>query len=160
MRARFDLPVFWLLMALGSVWAIGQMTIAGWGGGALRFAGIILAAASAWMILWAVRTMRGAGTPVMPGQEPARLVTSGPFAISRNPIYLGMAGVVGAAALWIGAPLALLIVPVFMAVIAKRFIQPEEDRLAQGFGPEFQRWQVRTGRWLRLSPHGSNQALK
>lgn len=154
MEKRLDLPPLWMLVALCSVWAVSRMTPSGLGGAASRGLGAICLVASVLMILWGIVTLRTARTPVMPHQAPRHLVTTGPFAFSRNPIYLGLAGIVAALALWLGAPLALLVVPVFMGVIAKRFILPEEDRLAAAFGAEFEVWKRRSGRWLRLSSQG------
>src|SRR6266540_3182712 len=40
---------------------------------------------------WAIKTMYAVGTPVMPTEPTKKLVTGGPFAFSRNPIYTGFA---------------------------------------------------------------------
>ncbi|MFT4150906.1 MAG: isoprenylcysteine carboxylmethyltransferase family protein [Paracoccaceae bacterium] len=157
---KIDLPPVWLLIALGSAWALARMTVAGLGGGATRGAGLVLGLIGLALILWSMATLRAARTPVMPGKVPVRLVTTGPYAVSRNPIYLGMAVILGAAGLWLGAPFSLLMVPVFMAVISKRFILPEELRLAEAFGADYEGWKRHTGRWLRLSLHGGEIPLK
>ncbi len=167
MLARFDLPVVWLALALGSVLAVGDFLGRGYGGAAARGAGLVVAVAGIATILWAVAVMRAARTAVMPGRAPARLVTTGPFGLSRNPIYLGMAGIVAGLALWTGSIPGLLVVPVFAAVISKRFILDEEARLTAAFGADFAAWSAGVPRWIGVpgrsggnSSDGSSQALK
>jgi protein-S-isoprenylcysteine O-methyltransferase Ste14 len=46
------------------------------------------------------------------------------------------------------APQALILVPVFAWVIARRFIDGEEARLRDAFGAEFDSWAARVGRWF------------
>ena len=46
----------------------------------------ILAVVALWVT--AVRTMTRAKTTLNPNGEPSHLVTSGPFAVTRNPLYL------------------------------------------------------------------------
>ena len=53
-----------------------------WPGYALLAAGIVLD-------IWAMATMARARTNILPHRAADRLVTSGPFALMRNPIYVG-----------------------------------------------------------------------
>src|SRR5947209_4995115 len=71
-----------------------------------------------------VRAFGRAGTPVSPYSASRVLVTSGPYRISRNPAYLGMALVysgiaVGAEAVWALAPLPAVLAVIDRAVIAR-----------------------------------------
>lgn len=152
MPARLDLPVVWLAITLLSTLVLAQLSvqILGPGSGLWVLAGWVFGLASVGLILWAVVQMRQAATAVMPGKVPSHLVTEGPFSFSRNPIYVGMVGIVVALALVLRAPVALIMVPMFMQVLTKRFILSEEQRLDATFGTEFREWQSRTARWVGL----------
>ena len=93
-------------------------------------------------------TFRRAGTPVDPGESARTLVTGGPYRLTRNPGYLGMAlayaGIaVASGALWLFVPL----VPV-LAVIDRGVIAREERYLARKFGAEYTDYRARVRRWL------------
>lgn len=95
-----------------------------------------------------VRAFAKAGTPVSPYRASTALVTTGPYRISRNPAYIGMALVytgiaVSAEALW-----ALVPLPVVLAVIDRGVIAREERYLDQKLGDDYRRYQQRTRRWL------------
>ena len=83
-----------------------------------------------------VSEMRRARTTPIPHMQPSALVTGGIFGRSRNPIYLDEALVLAGLCLRWGWP-ALILVPLFAAVITDRFIRAEEARLHDGFGPEY-----------------------
>ena len=87
-------------------------------------------------------------TTVIPHREPVALVTEGVYRFSRNPIYLADVAILIGALLWWQAYAALIIVPVFMAVIEWRFIRLEEKKLQAHFGTAYHRWAERTRRWL------------
>jgi protein-S-isoprenylcysteine O-methyltransferase Ste14 len=99
--------------------------------------------------LWAMATMMLARTNILPNRAAGRLVTQGPFAISRNPIYLGnttlMLGI-GLAwnALWF-LPLALC----GAALVEMLAIRREEAHLALLFGVEWAAYAAKTPRWLK-----------
>jgi protein-S-isoprenylcysteine O-methyltransferase Ste14 len=110
-------------------------------GSALLFAGLALAASFA-------RAFRHARTPVNPGASATTLVTTGPYRLSRNPGYLGMAfGYAGTAilsgALWAFVPL----VPTLI-LIDRGVIRREERYLERRFGEQYSRYRDRTRRWL------------
>lgn len=146
-RQMIDLPPVWLAGFAALVWAAGAV----WPvplDGALHAAGLVLVGTGLALMIAAAWEMRRRRTTVVPHQQPSALVVSGVFRFSRNPIYLGDALILAGLCLRWDAPAALLLVPVFMAVIARRFIIPEEARLRQGFGAAFGDWAARTRRWL------------
>ena len=76
------------------------------------------------------------------------MVKSGIYRFSRNPMYLGMASVLLGLAITVGATTALLVTPVFMAIIEFLYIRPEEDMLRGVFPEEFPAYCQRVRRWL------------
>jgi protein-S-isoprenylcysteine O-methyltransferase Ste14 len=143
-----DWPPVWTLACLALVWLVSRISgpfgMGEFGRGlavACLLAGLGLMAAAVWQ-------MAKARTTVNPRGEPSALVTTGVFALSRNPIYLGDALVVLAGVFWWDAPLALLVVALFVSVTRRRFIAREETRLIQRFGAEAEAWFARVRRWL------------
>jgi protein-S-isoprenylcysteine O-methyltransferase Ste14 len=70
------------------------------------------------------------------------------FEISRNPIYLGNVIMILSLALWIGAPIGILVAAGFVKLVTMRFILAEEDRLRTTFGQDFDDWARRVRRWI------------
>ena len=100
------------------------------------------------LMLWAAWSMHRRGTTLHPHSTPTALVVAGPFRISRNPIYLGSALMLAglAASLGSSAPFAVLAVWVF--AMNQLFIQPEEAKLAETFGPEYEAYARKVRRWF------------
>lgn len=140
-----DLPPLWTLAHAALAWLAGMWWAPLPG---LRGVGWALLALSAALFLWAGATMARAGTTVIPGRGPARLVTRGPFRLSRNPIYLADLGVVAAVAFLAGQPLGLVLVVPLWQVLTHRFVRKEEATLASAFGPAFAQYRARVPRWL------------
>jgi protein-S-isoprenylcysteine O-methyltransferase Ste14 len=119
--------------------------------GPVRKVGAAVAAmGSAWMLVGSLDRFRRTGTTVNP-LDPARastLVTSGPNAVTRNPMYVGMAGVLTAHALIRGGWRTLVPVAAFVAVIDRVQIRPEEAALRDLFGEEYDTYRRRVRRWL------------
>ena len=142
-----DLPPVWLALfaALGWVQA-AWLPLASFGafgdwlGAGLVAAGLALAIAAAV-------EFRRARTTIIPHEMPTAIVTSGVYRLSRNPIYLGDALILAGLGLRWDSVLALALVPVFAAVITRRFILPEEARLRARFGAEYDAWAARVRRW-------------
>ncbi|MCB2011261.1 MAG: isoprenylcysteine carboxylmethyltransferase family protein [Geminicoccaceae bacterium] len=114
----------------------------------LRMAGVWVAVAGLVpAILAAVRMFR-ARTTVHPHHQPSALVTDGIFALSRNPIYVTDVLLLAGWALWLGSLSAWLGLPLFVTVVTRRAIRPEEARLAATFGRAYDDYRARVRRWL------------
>jgi protein-S-isoprenylcysteine O-methyltransferase Ste14 len=99
------------------------------------------------MALAAVEFLRVRTTPV-PRASPQALITSGIFRITRNPIYLGDALVLAGLCLRWEASLALILVPLFVLFIDRRFIQQEEQTLSTAFPESYPAYLTVTRRWI------------
>lgn len=143
---RLELPPVWLLGFAAIVWGIGRLLPLPVPFGAVAGAVLVLAGL-ALMALAALEMMR-ARTTIIPRNNPSALVTSGVFRISRNPIYLGDALILAGLCLRWDAPQALILVPLFGWIIARRFIDGEEARLRAAFGADYDAWAARVGRWF------------
>jgi protein-S-isoprenylcysteine O-methyltransferase Ste14 len=104
-------------------------------------AGIALEAAS-------VLAFRHHRTTILPHKAATALITTGPFAKSRNPIYLGNTILLAGAGLLSG--IAWFLPAAFGAAFLtqKLAIEREELHLAARFGAAWQDYATRTPRWL------------
>ena len=111
-------------------------------------AGTLLVSAAIALFVSAVRTLKAAGTPV-PGDEPTvRIVRTGPYRWTRNPIYLAFTVLhLGVALLVDSVALLITLVPAF-ALMAFIVVPREERYLAAGFGDAYLAYQASVRRWL------------
>lgn len=108
-----------------------------------------LVAAAGWLGAGAVLEFVRRGTTVDPVtvDRATTLVRSGPNAVTRNPMYLGLAALLTAHAVARRSPAALLPVAGFVAAIDRWQIPDEERALAARF-PEYADYAARVPRWL------------
>jgi len=119
-------------------------------GSARRVLAFAVAAASAGLAATTVRRFGAAGTTVDPTQ-PTRattLVTDGPNSLTRNPMYVGLTGLLTAHALARGGLRTWLPVAGFVAAIDRLQIRPEEEALRSTFGTAYDDYCARVRRWL------------
>lgn len=149
MKGFPDLPPLWLAGFCILAWFMArELPIAFFGGPQLQMIGGVLSLMGLVIIAWAALSFRQARTTIEPHDDPTALITSGPFRLSRNPIYLAMVAILAGLVLWYGAVSAVILPGLFAAVLSLRFILPEEDRLRARFGPEAEAFFARTRRWL------------
>lgn len=80
--------------------------------------------------------------------EAPRLVTGGPYAIVRNPLYIGN-GLIGLGWSLPAGPVAVAVFLVlFVMLYAVAIVPYEEKFLAKEFGTEYDSYRHATGRWL------------
>jgi len=116
----------------------------------LRWAGIVLGGASFALYAWAQATLGKEWSPHLQMREQHHLVTTGPYARMRHPIYAAyiifMTSIALITANWFF--IALLVVSV--VVLALR-IPKEEQMLIEVFGEEYRTYMQRTGELLPKS---------
>ena len=100
------------------------------------------------LILLAIFGFRAAATPSEPWREVTAFVTTSIFRFTRNPMYLGMAGIYTGLALAINSVAALLLLPVVIVVIRTQVIAREEAYMAQRFGMPYIDYCKQVRRWL------------
>jgi len=84
----------------------------------------------------------------VPHRAVTRLVTTGPFRISRNPMYTGQVVAVLGAGLWVGSWWPLIGLPLSVLATLRWVIEPEETYLTRRFGAEYQQYRSRVRRWI------------
>jgi len=150
MLKQLDLPPLWLAAFAGLAWVQSTHLTLGlsFGGRWADFAGGLLVGGGIVLVVLAVTEMRRHRTTIVPHREADRLVRSGIFARSRNPIYLADVCILAGLVLWWDAVLSLPLVPVLLWVLERRFVIPEENRLRRKFRAEFARYCEKTRRWV------------
>ena len=143
-----DIPPVWLAGALILAWQIAERSSLNFNLMVLDLVGGLCVGGGVVLIILAAIEMRKQRTTIIPHMTPDRLVTSGIFRRSRNPIYLGDALILTGFILYWDAPLALPLIPLFVWLIERRFILAEERRLRQVFKANFARYCKDTRRWL------------
>ncbi len=110
--------------------------------------GWLLVAAFAVWNGWALVTIARHETALLPGGETTTVIDRGPFARSRNPLYVGL--LVGSAgvALVLGSVWALLALPLEWALLRWGAVVPEERYLTEKFGATYTDYTDRVRRWL------------
>ncbi len=110
--------------------------------------GLAVIAASALVIVAAGRAFRSAGTPVRPLSPTLRVVRSGPYRFSRNPMYVAMIGVVIGAGMLTANHLFVAVAVVLALVLHFGAVLPEERYLRQLFPDQAPRYFATVRRWI------------
>jgi protein-S-isoprenylcysteine O-methyltransferase Ste14 len=94
------------------------------------------------------RFFKKAGTPVRPVSPTTTIVQSGPYRLSRNPMYVGMAGILFGLSVCLGSPLFLIALVVALAIVHFGVVLPEEQYLKALHGDAYRRYKVSVRRWV------------
>jgi protein-S-isoprenylcysteine O-methyltransferase Ste14 len=91
--------------------------------------------------------------PLKP-ESATTLVTSGVYALTRNPMYLGLSVLLFGWAINLGTLTPLALAPLFIPLVRHVQIRPEEHALEAKFGEAYAGYCRRVNRWVgRRAPH-------
>ena len=111
-------------------------------------AGLVTMAVAIGLDFYAMKTLHAGKTTIMPNKGSAHFVHNGPYAFTRNPIYLGntllmIGGGLVSGAAWF-FPLAF-----FAAFLTQKLaIEREEKHLAERFGKPYRDYCKKVRRWI------------
>jgi protein-S-isoprenylcysteine O-methyltransferase Ste14 len=105
-------------------------------------------------LLWVGLTASSIGlfrrsrTSVVPVRPATALVTSGPYRLTRNPMYLGLALLTVSISLFMDTWWPILLLVPALLVVRQAVILPEERYLRRRFGTDYDAYTRRVRRWL------------
>ncbi|MEJ2456070.1 MAG: isoprenylcysteine carboxylmethyltransferase family protein [Candidatus Thiodiazotropha sp.] len=141
-------PLWFLLFAISAIVLANLLPLSLPLPALIRPLAYLLAAGGGVLALWAALLFRRQQTTAHPYAEARTLVTRGPYRYTRNPMYLGLLLTLLALGLWLQSMSALMLGPLFVFVINRCNIRPEERRLKAGFGVAYEAYQAQTRRWI------------
>ena len=105
---------------------------------------------SAFAAIPAIAAFRSAGTTVDPRypDKASRLVVSGIYRYSRNPMYLGLLLLLIAWAFYLSNLLGFACLPVFVLSMNRLQIRLEEKAMEKQFGAEYHAYRESVRRWI------------
>jgi protein-S-isoprenylcysteine O-methyltransferase Ste14 len=96
------------------------------------------------------------GQPTDPGHPTSKVITTGVFSISRNPLYLGGVCILVGIALVVNLPWVLVLLIPALVACHYILIAPEERYLAAKFGEEYRTYAALVHRWIGRSVSSDN----
>jgi protein-S-isoprenylcysteine O-methyltransferase Ste14 len=114
----------------------------------IKIGGLSLFAIGAFFAAWSLIIFHKAQNTTTPGESSKKLVMSGPYRISRNPMYLSLSfAYLGEAGILIQLwPVILL--PLTLAYVNLIVIPLEEEVLIGDFKEEYRKYCTRVHRWI------------
>ena len=112
------------------------------------YLGILLIIFGIVINIWADALFKKSKTTVKPHEKPISLETSGPFHISRHPMYLGMAAILLGVSVMLGSLIPFLFLIIFIIIMETKFILIEEKNLEKTFGKKYLDYKKKVRRWI------------
>lgn len=144
-------PVFVFLLFGGLMYALAKLLPVGYfdffGRRYLMMALMVIAVGITAMALFQFLRSRTTVDPATPSKA-SKLVSSGIYQYSRNPMYLGLLLLLLAWGLWLGNAFNVLMAAGFVGYMNRFQIIPEEEVLSEVFGKAYAQYCTLVRRWF------------
>lgn len=114
----------------------------------VRYSGWVSMTVGISLMLWSAREMYRHRTTINPYGKPTSLLQSGPFRVSRNPIYLADTLIYCGVGLLLESVWPWLLLPLLIVCMQRTVIVHEEHLLTRLFGDDYRTYRRRVRRWL------------
>jgi len=144
-------PPLLLLLCAVAAWALSHLAPLPWPGlddGAAQVVGYSFGVIGIALITWGIVTLKRHDTTILPHETSTTLVTTGPFQVLRNPIYLGDVFVFFGLAEVSKNVWFVIFGVVFALAVTWLAIRPEEAHLEARFGEAYRDYKAKTRRWI------------
>jgi len=149
---KYPLPPLLTVGTLVLCWLLDRYLPLGWEAEEvsdfMRGTGWLLIACAIALDIWAFLTFRANNANMMPHKAASQLLMSGPFAHSRNPIYLANVLLVAGAGFALGSRWFLLGAAVLFLLLQELAIKREEKHMAANFGAQWADYTKSVRRWI------------
>jgi len=113
-----------------------------------RTIGAALTAIGLVLIIVAATHFKRAKTNILPFKKTSKIIDTGVFARSRNPIYLSFIIIQIGVGLWLAEPWIILFLPITYLLLTHAVILKEEAYLKRTFGKDYEDYLKRVRRWF------------
>jgi protein-S-isoprenylcysteine O-methyltransferase Ste14 len=148
---RIPPPLFFVAGLLVAWWLDSRLTfeIARSGAGAAQITlGVAAVVVGVGVAAWGVVTYVRARTAIVPIRPARQLVVTGPYRLTRNPMYVGFTSVYVGVALWLNAAWPLVLLPGVLGSLYVLVIRREEQYLSIEFGDAYEAYCRRVRRFV------------
>lgn len=113
-----------------------------------QLTGWIIVTLAVMLMAWSFLAFRAARANILPHKAADTVIASGPFRLSRNPIYLSEAVLLAGLGFVNGSLWYWLLIPPFMVAVTRLGILREEAHMAAKFGQAWTDYASAVRRWL------------
>ncbi len=110
--------------------------------------GFTIIGSSFLLVGLAFMKFRRSRTPIDYRKPTTEIIATGPFAYSRNPVYVGMTMLMGGIAIAVDSPWILAMAIPAVLIIHNFVILREEAYLERKFGDDYRRYKAAVRRWI------------
>jgi len=111
--------------------------------------GVLFMGIGLLLTTWGVLTFKKNNTSINPHDEkPKKIIATGPFKFTRNPMYLGILTLLLGIAVLFGSVSAPISPLIFFITVNFGFIPYEERMLGKIFGEEYENYKKKVRRWV------------
>jgi len=114
----------------------------------INYTGIVFIVFGVYINMWSDGLFKKKNMTVKPYKKPKKIEVSGPYKISRHPMYLGMAAVLFGVAVLLGNLLLIVFPILFVLVMEFMFIPYEEKNLEKCFGRKYRDYKKKVRKWI------------
>jgi len=103
-----------------------------------------------WLVLFvpSISLFRRAHTNIVPSRPTTRLIVSGPYRFTRNPMYVSLISLYVGLTLWFDTLWPLALLPIVILTVRYGVIAREERYLERKFGRDYLRYKTSVRRWI------------
>lgn len=113
-----------------------------------KYFGLVLIFLGLIIIVWKASFFKRYDTPIQPFETSTYLIKDGLYHYTRNPIYLAMVALLVGFAIILGSLSQVFVIPIFVVLIQRIFIEKEEKQLEEIFAEDYLRYKKEVRRWI------------